>query len=169
MSTRRIFKTTALVIALLVAGTTGAGGGAAVGQQQQPQGFIRYDRFESEREDRLTGGHIERAEFEPGQPDIKLTLNVPSFRLTLWQNGKEVKSYSVGVGMKDYPIYIGEREAREIGPPPPRRASRRAAPVRHQLRHARRRVTRALHLSGRLRPRHEHRRAPARRVEDERR
>src|SRR5256714_13444760 len=114
MSTRRIFKTTALVIALLVAGTTGAGGGAAVGQQQQPQGFIRYDRFESEREDRLTGGHIERAEFEPGQPDIKLTLNVPSFRLTLWQNGKEVKSYSVGVGMKDYPIYIGEREAREI-------------------------------------------------------
>src|SRR2546423_11137043 len=114
MSTRRIFKTTALVIALLVAGTTGAGGGAAVGQQQQPQGFIRYDRFESEREDKLMAGRIDRAEFDPGKPDIKLTLNVPSFRLTLWQNGKEVKSYSVGVGMKDYPIYIGEREAREI-------------------------------------------------------
>ena len=111
MSISRIFKTTALVTALLVASTTG--GGAARGQQK-PQDFIRYDRFESEREDRLTGGHIERAEFEPGQPDIKLTLNVPSFRLTLWQNGKEVKSYSVGVGMKDYPIYIGEREAREI-------------------------------------------------------
>ncbi|PYT04457.1 MAG: hypothetical protein DMF65_02050 [Acidobacteria bacterium] len=111
MPTRRIFKATALVTALLAASTTGAGG--ALGQQQ-PRDFIRYDRFESEREDRLTGGHIERAEFEPGQPDIKLTLNVPSFRLTLWQNGKEVKSYSVGVGMKDYPIYIGEREAREI-------------------------------------------------------
>lgn len=76
--------------------------------------YIRYDRFESEREDKLTGGHIERAEFEAGQPDIHLTLNVPSFRLTLWQNGKEVKSYFVGVGMKQYPIYIGEREAREI-------------------------------------------------------
>ena len=76
--------------------------------------YIRYDRFESEREDKLTGGRIERAEFEAGQPDIKLTLNVPSFRLTLWQNGKEVKSYFVGVGMKEYPIYIGEREAREI-------------------------------------------------------
>ena len=112
MSISRIFKATALVTALLAASTTGAGG-AAVGQQQ-PRDFIRYERFESEREDRLTGGHIERAEFEPGQPDIKLTLNVPSFRLTLWQNGKEVKSYSVGVGMKDYPIYIGEREAREI-------------------------------------------------------
>jgi hypothetical protein len=78
------------------------------------QDYIRYDRFESEREDKLTGGRIERAEFEAGQPDIRLTLNVPSFRLTLWQNGKEVKSYNIGVGMKDYPIYIGEREASEI-------------------------------------------------------
>ncbi|MCA1593527.1 MAG: L,D-transpeptidase [Acidobacteria bacterium] len=74
----------------------------------------RYDRFESERSDRLTGGKIEQAEFEPGQPDIKFTLNVPSFRLTLWQNGREVKSYWIGVGMKEYPIYIGEREAHEV-------------------------------------------------------
>jgi murein L,D-transpeptidase YcbB/YkuD len=72
------------------------------------------DLTESERSDKLTGGHIETAEFEPNQPDIRLTLNVPSFRLTLWQNGKEVKSYYVGVGMKDFPIYIGEREATEI-------------------------------------------------------
>jgi hypothetical protein len=82
--------------------------------QQPAQGFIRYDRFESERSDKLTGGRIEKAEFEAGQPDIKLTLNVPSFRLTLWQNGREVKSWNIGVGMKDYPIYIGEREAHEI-------------------------------------------------------
>jgi murein L,D-transpeptidase YcbB/YkuD len=72
------------------------------------------DRSESERSDKLTGGHIETAEFEPNQPDIRLTLNVPSFRLTLWQNGKEVKSFYVGVGMKDYPIYIGAREATEV-------------------------------------------------------
>src|ERR1044072_7726047 len=85
----------------------------AVCAQGQPS-FIRDDRFESERSDKLTGGQIEKAEFQAGEPDIKLTLNVPSFRLTLWQNGKEVKSYFVGVGMKQYPIYIGEREAREI-------------------------------------------------------
>ncbi|HWS88979.1 MAG TPA: L,D-transpeptidase [Pyrinomonadaceae bacterium] len=85
--------------------------GAAYARQQN---FIRYDRFESERSDKLTGGSIEKAEFEAGQPDIRLTLNVPSFRLTLWQNGKEVKSYFIGVGMKDYPIYIGEREATEV-------------------------------------------------------
>ena len=72
------------------------------------------DRNESERSDRLTGGHIEVAEFEPNQPDIRLTLNIPSFRLTLWQNGKEVKSYYVGVGMKEHPLYIGDREATEV-------------------------------------------------------
>ncbi|HEX8335831.1 MAG TPA: L,D-transpeptidase [Pyrinomonadaceae bacterium] len=82
--------------------------------QQPAQNFIRYDRYESERSDKLTGGRIERGEFEAGQPDIKLTLNVPSFRLTLWQNGREVKSWNVGVGMKDYPIYIGEREATQV-------------------------------------------------------
>src|ERR1700687_5656702 len=72
------------------------------------------DRNESERSDKLTGGHIESADFEPDAPDIRLTLNVPSFRLTLWQNGKEVKSYYVGVGMKDHPIYIGDRELTQI-------------------------------------------------------
>jgi hypothetical protein len=104
MSATRIYKTIALGLLLLAPLV-------AVNAQQD---YIRYDRFESERSDKLTGGRIERAEFEPGQPDIHLTLNVPSFRLTLWQNGREVKSYNVGVGMKDYPIYIGEREATEV-------------------------------------------------------
>ena len=103
MHLRRILNAAMLAMAL-----------AAGVYAQQPAGFVRYDRFESERSDRLTGGRVERAEFEPGEPDIRLTLNVPTFRLTLWQNGKEVKSYFVGVGMKDYPIYIGEREARQV-------------------------------------------------------
>src|SRR5688572_19271071 len=72
------------------------------------------DRNESERSDKLTGGHIETADFQADNPDIRLTLNVPSFRLTMWQNGKEVKSYYVGVGMKDHPLYIGDREATQV-------------------------------------------------------
>ena len=72
------------------------------------------DQHESERSDRLTGGRIEQAEFEAGQPDVRLTLNVPSFRLTLWQNGKEVKSWYIGVGLKDHPIYIGDRKATQL-------------------------------------------------------
>src|SRR5687767_4418415 len=108
----------ALAALALFAVVAGCGAAAASARQIQrqpaPQNFIRYDRFESERSDKLTGGRVERAEFEPGQPDIELTLNVPSFRLTLWQNGREVKSYHVGVGMKDFPIYIGEREATQV-------------------------------------------------------
>lgn len=72
------------------------------------------DQNESERSDRITGGRVLQAEFEPGQPDIRITLNVPTFRLTLWQNGKEVKSYYVGVGLKNYPLYIGETHATQI-------------------------------------------------------
>ncbi|HEX8352994.1 MAG TPA: L,D-transpeptidase [Pyrinomonadaceae bacterium] len=110
MYARWMLSKTLLALALVAAGW----GVAARAQQPQTQGYVRYDRFESERSDRLTGGRVERAEFQAGEPDIHLTLNVPSFRLTLWQNGREVKSWSVGVGMKDYPIYIGEREAREV-------------------------------------------------------
>lgn len=72
------------------------------------------DRNESERSDKLTGGLIETADFQADSPEIRLTLNLPSFRLTLWQNGKEVKSYYIGVGMKEHPLYIGDREATQI-------------------------------------------------------
>jgi hypothetical protein len=103
MLSRRILQTALAVFALLAPQAAGA-----------QDDFVRYDRFESERSDKITGGRIERAEFEPNQPDIRLTLNVPSFRLTLWQNGREVKTYPVGVGTKAYPIYIGEREATQV-------------------------------------------------------
>ncbi|MEK6334998.1 MAG: L,D-transpeptidase [Acidobacteriota bacterium] len=72
------------------------------------------DRNESERSDTLTGGRVETAEFAREQPDIRLTLNLPSFRLTLWQNGKEVKSYYIGVGVKAHPLYIGDREVNQL-------------------------------------------------------
>lgn len=69
---------------------------------------------ESVRSDKFTGGLIERTTLQPGQPDIEITVNVPAFTLTLWQNGKEVRTYPVGVGRKDYPISISEREATEV-------------------------------------------------------
>ena len=98
---------------LLVAGLT-AFAQETLSPSPSPSPQVVTNKNESERSDKLTGGTIETAEFVPGEPDIRLTLNVPSFRLTLWQNGKEVKSYYVGVGMKAHPIYIGSREATEI-------------------------------------------------------
>ena len=86
----------------------------AVSPPQTMSPSTAIDPNESERSDKLTGGHVEVADFVSNEPDIRLTLNVPSFRLTLWQNGKEVKSYFIGVGLKEHPIYIGDREALEI-------------------------------------------------------
>jgi lipoprotein-anchoring transpeptidase ErfK/SrfK len=73
-----------------------------------------YRSNESVRSDKFTGGTIERTPLVAGEPDIEITVDVPAFRLTLWQNGKEVKSYAVGVGKKDFPISIGEKQASEI-------------------------------------------------------
>jgi lipoprotein-anchoring transpeptidase ErfK/SrfK len=69
---------------------------------------------ESEREDKFTGGRIETAALVENQPDVRITVDVPAFRLTLWQNGKEVKTYEIGVGQKEYPLVIGMRRASQI-------------------------------------------------------
>lgn len=69
---------------------------------------------ESAREDKATGGALKRARLEPGNADIRITVDVPSFIMTLWQGDKEVAAYNVGVGLKDFPIAIGERTATQM-------------------------------------------------------
>lgn len=72
----------------------------------------QYD--ESAWSDKYTGGHVERAELVENDPQIEITVDVPAFRLTLWQAGREVKTYPIGVGQKDYPIIIGVRQVSEV-------------------------------------------------------
>ena len=74
------------------------------------QFYMQDMKRDSARSDTRTGGRIERAELIPGEPDIKITINVPAFQMTLWQKGKEIKTYPIGVGMKEFPIIIGLRE-----------------------------------------------------------
>lgn len=78
------------------------------------QSYMLDAKRESARSDKLTGGRIEKTALAAGDADIKITINVPAFQMTLWQNGREVKTYPVGVGMKDYPIYIGLRQASAV-------------------------------------------------------
>ena len=78
------------------------------------QTYIVDVKRESARSDKLTGGKIEKKLLVPGDGDIKITINVPAFQMTLWQDGKEIKSYPVGLGMLEYPIVIGIREATSI-------------------------------------------------------
>jgi len=78
------------------------------------QSYIVDIKRESARSDKLTGGKIQRTVLEAGNPNIRITLNVPSFQMTLWQDGKEVRSYPVGVGMLEFPVAIGMRNATSI-------------------------------------------------------
>lgn len=85
----------------VTADTGGANGTSATGD-------------ESARSDKATGGRVVRATLRPNRPDIRITLNVPAFLLTFWQDGKEVATYHVGVGRKAFPIPVGERRATRI-------------------------------------------------------
>ena len=78
------------------------------------QSYIVDIKRESARSDKLTGGKIQRTVLKAGNPNIRITLNVPSFQMTLWQDGKEVRSYPVGVGMLEFPVAIGMRNATSI-------------------------------------------------------
>lgn len=72
------------------------------------------DSDESARSDLITGGGVRRGALRPGDGDIRITVNVPAFKMTLWQGGREIKSNYVGVGLKDFPIPVGMRSADKI-------------------------------------------------------
>jgi lipoprotein-anchoring transpeptidase ErfK/SrfK len=69
---------------------------------------------DSARSDKITGGRIETTTLQPGNGDIRITVNIPSFQLTLWQGGKEVKTYPIGIGRTEFPLPDGLRRATEI-------------------------------------------------------
>jgi hypothetical protein len=78
------------------------------------QSYVLDMKRDSARSDKLTGGRIEKTLLAAGEDTLKITINVPAFQMTLWQNGKEVKTYPIGVGMKDYPVYIGFMNASDV-------------------------------------------------------
>ena len=69
---------------------------------------------ESARSDKFTGGRVKRGNLQSGNGDVQITVNVPAFKMTLWQGDKEIKSNYVGVGKKDFPIPVGMRSADKI-------------------------------------------------------
>lgn len=78
------------------------------------QSYIQSMRLQSARSDKLTGGKIEKTGLAAGAGNLKITINIPAFQMTLWQKGREIKTYPIGVGVKDYPIFVGYRAATEI-------------------------------------------------------
>ena len=93
----------ALVAALFVFGNTASA-----------QSYMQDMKRQSARSDKLTGGKIEKTKLAAGEGDLKITINVPAFQMTLWQRGREVKTYPIGVGLKDFPIFVGFRAASHV-------------------------------------------------------
>lgn len=73
------------------------------------QSYLQDIARHSARSDIRTGGEIVTSELVANQNDLRLTVNVPSFEMTLWQGENEIKKFYVGVGLKDYPIFVGLR------------------------------------------------------------
>lgn len=92
-------------------GATSSSGAANSNSSGQNQ---TADTDESARSDKMTGGKIQKATLQAGDGNVKITVNVPAFTMTFWQSGKEIKSYYVGVGRKEFPIPIGMRSASKV-------------------------------------------------------
>jgi lipoprotein-anchoring transpeptidase ErfK/SrfK len=87
--------------------TSDSGSGVAPASRPQASETV------SARSDSVTGGRIERAEVAEGS-DVRITINVPAYQLTLWQGGKEVAVWPIAIGRTEYPLPSGSREAEQI-------------------------------------------------------
>jgi hypothetical protein len=68
--------------------------------------------YESARSDKFTGGEVPRAKFVAGESDVRITVDVPAFRLNFWQAGKVVSTYPIGIGLFDFQVPVGSRSFR---------------------------------------------------------
>src|SRR5215204_3284482 len=46
--------------------------------------------------------------------DTRVVVNIPAFRMDLFENGTLVKSYKVGIGYPEFPLPLGLRKAQQI-------------------------------------------------------
>jgi lipoprotein-anchoring transpeptidase ErfK/SrfK len=46
--------------------------------------------------------------------DTRVVVNAPAYRLDVFQNGQLLKSYKVGIGYPEFPLPVGQRQAKEI-------------------------------------------------------
>lgn len=97
-------------VALRTSSTQSGVAGNTVGNGE----LSKADPKVSARSDSVTGGTIEKGQLVPGGGELRITMNIPAFQLTLWQGGKEIKSYSMGIGREKFPLPHGNRVARQV-------------------------------------------------------
>ncbi len=80
-----------------------------IGQENSAKFF----EFVKKRSDEQTA---QTAEQKPGQipTDTRIVVNAPAYRMDLFQDGKLVKSYKIGIGYPEFPLPQGMRKANTI-------------------------------------------------------
>jgi hypothetical protein len=70
------------------------------------------------RGDQTNGGSGPVAEMSKGPnavpADTRVVVNIPAFRMDVFQDGSLVKSYQVGIGYPEFPLPLGLRRAQQI-------------------------------------------------------
>jgi len=88
-------------------------------------GDEKSKQFESAANDYWSKGELTTGAADKNQPqmlpgpnavptDTRVVVNIPAFRMDLFQDGKLVKSYKVGIGYPEFPLPIGLRKANQI-------------------------------------------------------
>jgi lipoprotein-anchoring transpeptidase ErfK/SrfK len=67
-------------------------------------------------QERWNGGETELAAQKPNAvpTDTRVVVNIPAYRMDLYQNGNLIKSYKVGIGYPEFPLPTGMRKADTI-------------------------------------------------------
>lgn len=83
--------------------------GAIVGNEKSAQFFEFVKKHSSEQT-------AEMQTQQPGQipSDTRVVVNAPAYRMDLFQDGKLVKSYKIGIGYPEFPLPQGMRKANTI-------------------------------------------------------
>jgi hypothetical protein len=103
----RIDPTRFLVIGYLIAGALCLLAGAAAAETAVYQSGVTSPQTAID----PAFHDVELAPFQPGNPDIALSVNLPAFRLSLWQQGREVARYPIGIAQAKFPIPAGQWKA----------------------------------------------------------
>lgn len=97
-------------------GTTTAATRRASEKIQSVIGAEKAAAFNSFVSERWAGGAGDVAEAKPNSVpgDTRVVVNAPAYRMDVFQNGKLVKTYKVGIGYPEFPLPQGMRKADTI-------------------------------------------------------
>ncbi len=83
--------------------------------------FLRFTRTRTSGEDAASGNAAENNTGAPAPSavnavpsDSRIVVNAPAYRMDVFENGKLIKSYKVGIGYPEFPLPTGQRRATEL-------------------------------------------------------